>query len=201
MTRRLVNREIACGVRWVVGVTGELDDAGLLRAASAGDPSAFEVLYDRLAPMVLLRLRRRCSEPEVVADVLQETFMAVWRSAGTWDGRGDVGAWVWTIAARRLIDVYRRRAAAGLAPLWGAGDGGMAGPAAASAEEQVMDGLLGGPLEMAMRSLPPELQAVLQATVLDGLSTREAAVLFGIPEGTVKSRAMRARTALRQAMA
>lgn len=184
-----------------MGGTGELDDAGLLRAAAAGDTAAFEGLYDRLAPMVLLRLRRRCGEPEVVADVLQETFMAVWRSAGTWDGRGDVGAWVWTIAARRLIDVYRRRAAAGLAPLCGEGDDATIGSAVASAEDQVMDGLLGGPLEAAMRSLPPELHTVLQATVLDGLTTREAAVLLGIPEGTVKSRALRARSALRQAMA
>lgn len=151
--------------------------------------------------MVLLRLRRRCADPDVVADVLQETFTAVWRSAGSWDGRGDVGAWVWTIAARRLVDVYRRRSAAGRPMLPTNGDDGPVGLAVASAEEQVMDGLLAGPLEAAMGSLSPELHAVLQATVLDGLSTREASVFLGIPEGTVKTRAMRARTALRQALA
>ena len=43
----------------------------------------------------------------------------------------------------------------------------------------------------ALNRLAPELQAVLQATVLDGLSTREAAVLLGIPAGTVKTRARR----------
>ena len=64
-----------------------------------------------------------------------------------------------------------------------------------------MDALLGGPLEVAMRGLSPQLQQVLQATVLDGLSTREAAVVLGIPEGTVKTRAMRARSALREALA
>jgi RNA polymerase sigma-70 factor (ECF subfamily) len=41
----------------------------------------------------------------------------------------------------------------------------------------------------------------MQATVLDGLSTREAAALLGIPQGTVKTRMMRARAELRGALA
>jgi len=53
----------------------------------------------------------------------------------------------------------------------------------------------------ALNRLAPELQAVLQATVLDGLSTREAAMLLGIPAGTVKTRARRARARLRQELA
>ena len=48
--------------------------------------------------------------------------------------------------------------------------------------------------------LSPELRSVIQATVLDGLTTREAAALLDIPAGTVKSRAMRARLELRGAL-
>jgi RNA polymerase sigma-70 factor, ECF subfamily len=44
---------------------------------------------------------------------------------------------------------------------------------------------------MAMGGLSPELGAVVQATVLDGLTTKEAAILLGIPAGTVKTRMMR----------
>jgi RNA polymerase sigma-70 factor (ECF subfamily) len=176
------------------------EDAALLRRAARGDAEAFAILYDRLSPMVLLRLRRRCDDVDLVSDLLQETFAAVWRHAHTWDGRGEVGAWVWTIAARRLIDAYRRRAARGL-HLPRAADGVPDDAAVApSAEEQVLDGLLAGPLEAAMGELSPQLREVLEATVLDGLSTREAAALLGIPEGTVKARAFRARTALRQAL-
>ena len=70
-----------------------------------------------------------------------------------------------------------------------------------SAEEQVLLGVEHGDVGAAMRALSPELRAVMQATVLDGLTTREAGRLLGIPAGTVKTRMMRARAALRQELA
>src|SRR6266496_4211791 len=74
-------------------------------------------------------------------------------------------------------------------------------PDAASAEEQGLAALEHRDVIRALNRLAPELQAVLQATVLDGLSTREAAALLGIPAGTVKTRAMRARARLREELA
>jgi RNA polymerase sigma-70 factor, ECF subfamily len=74
-------------------------------------------------------------------------------------------------------------------------------PDAASAEEEALATLEQRDVIRALNRLAPELQAVLQATVLDGLSTREAAVLLGIPAGTVKTRARRARARLRQELA
>ncbi|OSP42059.1 RNA polymerase subunit sigma-24, partial [Streptomyces sp. 13-12-16] len=71
----------------------------------------------------------------------------------------------------------------------------------ASAEDRVLAGVEHGDLAGALVRLSPELRAVLQATVVDGLTTREAAVLLGIPPGTVKTRAMRARRQLREALA
>lgn len=64
-----------------------------------------------------------------------------------------------------------------------------------------MDGLEYGDVGTALGRLGPELREVLRATVVDGLTTREAATLLGIPEGTVKSRALRARRELRAALA
>jgi RNA polymerase sigma-70 factor (ECF subfamily) len=62
-------------------------------------------------------------------------------------------------------------------------------------------GIEHGDLAGALDRLSPELRAVLQATVLDGLTTREAARLLGIPAGTVKTRLMRARRQLREGLA
>ena len=70
-----------------------------------------------------------------------------------------------------------------------------------SAEDEVLLGVEHGDLGTALNGLSPELRAVMQATVLDGLSTKEAAALLGIPQGTVKTRMMRARAELRGALA
>jgi RNA polymerase sigma-70 factor (ECF subfamily) len=65
------------------------------------------------------------------------------------------------------------------------------------AEEQVLLGIEYGDLGRAMSQLSPEMRAVMQATVLDGLTTREAARLLGIPQNTVKTRLHRAKAQLR----
>lgn len=181
------------------GERGEsaVDDAALLRLVVTGDAAAFGELYDRLAPMVLLRLRRRCGDEGMASDVLQETFVAVWRFADSFAGRGEVAAWVWTIAARKLIDAQRRLT---VRPTEVPHDGETT-EAVVSAEDVVLSGALDGPLADAVNRLSPELRAVLRATVLDGLSMAETSDLLGIPVGTVKTRARRARHMLREALA
>jgi RNA polymerase sigma-70 factor (ECF subfamily) len=69
-----------------------------------------------------------------------------------------------------------------------------------AAEDEVMANRVDRNLEEALLRLPPELRQVLQAMVLDDLSVRQTAVLLGMPEGTVKTRARRARIALREAL-
>ena len=70
-----------------------------------------------------------------------------------------------------------------------------------SAEDQVLVGIEHGRLGQALAGLSPELRGAIEATVLDGLTCAEAAVLLGVAEGTVKSRCHRARVALRAALA
>jgi RNA polymerase sigma-70 factor (ECF subfamily) len=67
-----------------------------------------------------------------------------------------------------------------------------------SAEDQVLLGVEFGDLAGALDRLSPELRAVVQATVIDGLTNKEAGALLGIPAGTVKTRMMRARAQLRE---
>ena len=175
---------------------GRSDDE-LLRAVADGDRQAFEVYYRRNAPWLEVRLRRRCGDADLAADVVQESFLAVWRAAASYRGTEQSGGWLWSIASRRLIDAHRRRAVraqsvgephADLFPT-------------PSAEDEALATSYGTELALALDRLSPELRAVLQATVLDGYSVREAAVLLDIPEGTVKSRGGRARRQLREAMA
>ena len=167
-------------------------DAALLAATAGGDREALAELYRRHAPWLLLRLSRRCADRDVVDDALQDTFVAVWRDARRYSGEGAVAAWVWGIAIRRLVDQLRKRPARTL-PIEDHD-----GELVVSAEEQVLLGTEYGDLAGALDRLSPELRAVVQATVLDGLTTREAGRLLGIPAGTVKTRMMRARARLRE---
>src|SRR5688500_14844054 len=81
-------------------------DASLLRAVAAGGSAAMAALYDRPSGALRGRRTRRCAGHQVVREVLQDTFVTVWRSAGTHRGE-EAGGWLWTIAARRLIDARR----------------------------------------------------------------------------------------------
>jgi RNA polymerase sigma-70 factor (ECF subfamily) len=175
-----------------------MDEEHLVRRVAKGDQGAFDELYRRTSPWLAVRLRRRCADDDLVAEVMQETYLAVWRAAAAFTGAGAGGTavgWVWTIAARRLVDALRRRAREAQLPL-----AALPAPAAPGAEDQVLDRVLGDAMGAALRRLSPELQHVLQAMVLDGLTVRETAVLLGLPEGTVKTRARRARIALREAL-
>lgn len=168
-------------------------DAQLLRAAAAGDNDSFEALYLQHADLIRSRLRRRCDDRELAEEVLQDTFLAVWRGAGRWDGSGPVPAWIWGIAVRRLADARRR-----LPP--DPSDAAGCEQTTASAEDDVLDALQYGNVGEALNQLAPELRLVIHATILLQLSTQEAARVLGIPSGTVKTRMMRARSKLRQAL-
>ena len=71
----------------------------------------------------------------------------------------------------------------------------------AEEEVEVLLGVEYGDLGGAVNRLSPELLAVVQATLLDDLTTKEAGRLLGIPQGTVKTRMMRARAQLREELA
>jgi RNA polymerase sigma-70 factor (ECF subfamily) len=175
----------------------ERDDAALLRDVARGDDWALAALYDRHAGWLTIRMTRRCGSPEVVDHAIQDTFLALWQEAGSYRGAGDVAAFIWGIGIRRLIDLIRREnGAKRRAPLPAA-----AAQVVASAEDQVLVGIEHGRLGQALSSLSPELRCAIEATVLDGLTCAEAAVLLGVAEGTIKSRCHRARQALRTALA
>lgn len=175
----------------------ERSDAELLGAVAAGDREALRLLHDRHAPWIRSRLRRRCADDDIVLDALQDTFVAVWKGAARFDGRGEPAAWMWGIAIRRLIGVLRSRRR--WVPVAFQSDEAHGGRVVVAAE-QVLLGVEHGDLGSALRQLSPELRAVVQATVIDGLTTREAGRLLGIPSGTVKTRMMRAKVQLRGAL-
>jgi len=174
----------------------DVADAELILLVAEGDAQALHELYRRHAPWVSIRLARRCSDPDLVDDALQDTFVAAWKGAARWRADGEVQAWLWGIAIKRLISRMRARghrhlrlAEADLVAALGA---------TPSVEEQVLVAVEFGDLAGPLSRLSPDMLAVVQARLLDGLSTREASRVLGVAENTVKSRLSRAMERLRQ---
>jgi RNA polymerase sigma-70 factor (ECF subfamily) len=170
-------------------------DAELVRAVGERDRGALNELYRRHEPWVRLRLARRTTNRDAVELAVQDTFVTVWKIPDRYRNEGAVGAWIWGIAVHELLHHLRPRRSL-LERL-----STRRHEQQVSAEEQVLRGVEHGALGPALAGLSPELRAVVQATVLDGLTTTEAGALLGIPAGTVKTRMMRARAELRTALA
>ncbi|WP_433219700.1 RNA polymerase sigma factor [Dactylosporangium sp. CS-047395] len=170
-------------------------DADLLARVAAGDERALRELVERHSAWLALRLRRRTPDEELAASALQDTFVAVWQQARRYRGDGDVGAWLWGIAIRQLVS--RLRVRRGPTPVSQQVVAALS-PSLRSAEDELLAAVEHGDLGAALRGLSPQLREALQVTVLDGLSTSEAALLLGVPQGTVKSRVRLAKARLRR---
>ncbi len=167
------------------------DDAALVAAIAAEDLEALRCLYDRHVPWLTARLRTRCFDDALVADAVEETFLAVWKSAPRWRNEGDVAAWIWGIAVRQLVTQLRR------AGRQSRPDPFPASMSADSAEARVLEHIAFGDAGAALARLSPELLDVVQAMVFDGLTARQAGRMLGLPEGTVKGRMRKAKSVLR----
>jgi RNA polymerase sigma-70 factor (ECF subfamily) len=175
-----------------------MDDDELITRLAGGDDMALRELFRRHAPVLAVRLRRVLPAPDV-EDVLQETFLAAWRGASAYDLRDRAGGWLWGIARRQAALLLRRRgpATAELPDLLTLDARDLPGrdlgdPAEAVAERDR--------LAAAVTTLSPADHEVWRLVYVEDRPLAEVAELTGVPEGTVKSRAHRARRLLRAAL-
>jgi RNA polymerase sigma-70 factor (ECF subfamily) len=163
-----------------------MDDDDLITALAAGDDAALRELFGRHAPWLAARLRAVLASADV-EDVLQETFLAVWRGAGAYRPRGKPEAWMWVIARNQAALLLRRR-----------------GPAMASLGEVIQPGLDPADAAQVRAEIAAALSGpdgeLLHLMYVQDRPVAEVAAILGIPAGTVKSRAHRARRLLRGAM-
>ena len=163
-----------------------MDDDELIAALAAGDDTALRELFTRHAPWLAARLRAALPPPDV-EDVLQETFLAVWQGARGYRPRGTPQAWMWVIARNQAALLLRRR-----------------GPAAAQLGEIPHTGLDPAETVLVRADIAEALDGpegeVLRLMYLQDRPVAEVAALLGIPAGTVKSRAHRARRMLKAAL-
>jgi RNA polymerase sigma-70 factor (ECF subfamily) len=169
-----------------------MNDDELIAALAAGDDAALRELFTRHAPWLAARLRAALP-PSDVEDVLQETFLAVWQGARGYRPRGTPRAWMWVIARNQAALLLRRRGPATL-PL----------SDTTPLDETPQPGLDPAEVALARADIAAALSnpdgEVLRLMYVEDRPVAEVAALLGVPAGTVKSRAHRARRLLRVAL-
>jgi RNA polymerase sigma-70 factor (ECF subfamily) len=172
-----------------------MDNDELIAAVARGDDGALRELFARHAPWLAARLRAVLPAADV-EDVLQETFVAIWRGAAGYRTEG-AGAWVWGIARRQAALWLRRRGRTEVRPM---------DPAALDerhAADPVEAALTRIEIAGALRALGPEgspQRETWRLIYVEDRTVAEVAELTGVPAGTVKSRAHHARRLMRAAL-
>ncbi len=181
-------------VRHTLGevVFSEGSDADALRAIAAGDRRAFEAFYARHRQPLWSFIRQFVADAQIAEEVLQDTLVALWRSAGSFRGEAQVTTWLFAIARRQAYTHLRRRRPV---PVDATEGDPVADP------EPAPDRVIAARDELHrvsgwLAELSSELRETLLLALAGDLSYPEIAEVLGVPVGTVKSRVANARRQL-----
>jgi RNA polymerase sigma-70 factor (ECF subfamily) len=164
--------------------------------SSAADTADLRALHAAHAGPLYAFVIRATGDRQAAEEIVQDTFVRAWRAMDRFDPeRGDVGAWLFTIARNLVADHYRRRSARPSTPV------------PTERLERPAPGLsdIDRAVEVwqvseALHRLSPAHRDAIVAIHLRGASVAETAQQFGVPPGTVKSRVYYGLKALRLAL-
>jgi len=171
------------------------DDA-LLRSIAAGDTGALALLYDRHAGALFGYLYRLAGDRMTAEEILQDTMLAVWRSAAAFEGRSKVTTWLFGVARRQAHNRLRGRSG----PEPTGADLPDRPDQSAGPEELAIAAAGGTPVAAAIDLLPDHHRDVIALVFVAGLPLADVAEVLAIPVGTVKSRLYHARAAVAAAL-
>jgi RNA polymerase sigma-70 factor (ECF subfamily) len=184
-------------------------DEELVARARHKDFAAFEELMDRYEDKVFRLAYRFVRNESEAKEVLQDTFLSVWRKLDTFKGDAQFGSWVYRVAAnaalmrlraqRRHPEISTEDLPIGYLDQYGQlptpGENWAKRP-----DEQLQSEELQRHIQAAVDELPDLYRTVFLVRDVEGLSTEETAELLDISIPTVKTRLHRARIALRDAI-
>lgn len=179
------------------GDDGDDGDGAVLARVGAGDLTALALLYARYARRLVTVAERIVHEHPVAEDLVHDVFVGLHHRAVRFEpARGSVITWLSTMTRHKAIDVARRqkrvvRLHARLE----------AEPSPRGASHETTSAPDGRAVRDALTFLPTEQRQVLEAAYFDGLTFAEIAHRHGWPIGTVKSRAARGLSSLRERLA
>jgi RNA polymerase sigma factor (sigma-70 family) len=172
-------------------------DALLVAVARDHDRAAFARLFEHFAPRLKSWLVRTGSAPELADDLVQDSFVLLWRKAAQFNpARAHVAAWLFTIARNLRVDRHR-----GLCETWLSLDGidaDFVPDTAPGFDARLAVAQSGAGVRSALTQLSSDQRTLVQLAFYDDKSHSEIARETGLPLGTVKTRLRAAATRLRQ---
>jgi RNA polymerase sigma-70 factor (ECF subfamily) len=161
-------------------------DDELLASIQRREMRALETLYDRHRIVAYSLALRMLGSPADAEEVVQESFLNVWRAAETYrSGRGAVRSWLLSIVHHRAIDRLRGRQSR---PVPVVLEEGMDLPDRADVWEEVADRLTGQEVRAALQQLPAEQREAIELAYFKGYTQTQIAHIMTVPVGTVKGR-------------
>lgn len=169
------------------------DDEQMMYRIQQGDRQAFQRLVEQHLNPLYRFVRRMLGTPKDADDVVQETFIKVWRNAHQWQvGKAKLSTWLHSIAHHCCIDNYRQNSET-LVDLDEAGD--IAAPETNNGiyQTEVLDHV-----EKALQKLPERQRSAILLCYYQGFSNQETAEMLNISVTALESLLARARKTLKQ---
>lgn len=157
-------------------------DRELLQRFRAGDEAAVKAVYEKFRGPVFAIAISILRDRGLAADATQQTFIKAWKAASTYDPDRSIKPWIYAIARRTAIDIYRKRSRVVVRDDVDT----VTLPHSLETAWEVFE------VRAAVDELPDEERQVIKMSHFDGLTHTEIAEAIGIPLGTVKSRSHRA---------
>ena len=171
-----------------------LSDEALVTLVARSDEAALAELYDRIGSTAYGLAYRVVRDAALAEDAVQDSFLALWRSAGSFlPERAKASSWILTLVHRRAVDLVRREQRRRTEPLEGAPE-----PFEGSAEEAAWLRLERERVQTALATLPDQQREAIELAYYGGLTQSELADRLGQPLGTIKSRMFAGLSRLRE---
>jgi RNA polymerase sigma-70 factor (ECF subfamily) len=171
-----------------------LSDEALVALIARSDESALAELYDRVGGTAYGLAFRVLRDEALAEDAVQEAFLGLWRSAGSFmPERAKASTWILTLVHRRAVDLVRREQRRRSEPLEAAPE-----PTAGSAEEAAWLRLDRERVQEALAQLPDQQREAIELAYYGGYTQSELAERLGQPLGTIKSRMFAGMSRLRE---
>ena len=171
------------------------DERELLSRVCAQDLQAFERLYRMYRPRLARFLMGMLQRPQLIEEVLDDTMMVVWQTAGNFRGTSKPSTWIFAIAYRKALKAKARWPQPVEDEEFDSRVCPDPGPDQQLHHQRLHDALIA-----AMDHLSADHRAVVDLTYFHGMGYREIAEIVDCPVDTVKTRMFHARRRLKQAM-